>query len=717
MQLGKWFNLVIAIFLTLVGLVGCGLEEQVTVTPTVTQQVIDVVPTNAPIPTSTPTRINTPPTQTSAPTVVPPTPIPPTFTPLPTPTRPITLPGPINPSQIIYQAGGQMKAVEVADNIAYVGVGPRLYTLDVSDPANIQVLGASGMLPGIIESLIYDDGVVYAATGLAGVWLIDVSLPDNPTPLASIPAVLEQQKLLLYNNYLLVVDQNYGYPDEGVAEFRLFDLSSKQNPVERFREDLPDVVSSIAYYDQYIYFAVGENSVNSEPGLLIFDATNLPEMETAAFLPDFPYAEHILIDTGILYHSGWSGIISYDLSDPSNPIELQEYGSFLPFDTDIEITENAVLAIEVYCDVGTCGSSLGIYPLNLPANQKEVYKTDTGFFAYDLAVGGDYAYVAAGSQLFIIDLSNISIPRLVDTWSGYGSAELLYVDEGLLYALNGDEYIFANYTLETADRPSFLRSQQFPYFASINSMAFSSDYAFWAGYWYGIVIAEKTQLDPIASVQNPSFYEQNASNVLYNQSNLLFALANNQLVFIDITEPTQPILVFPEEWQPNTEGSYKTIFWQEPYLYTAEGGGRLAALDVSNPSDPVAIGSLETGKTICDSTVTQDFMYVLAGMCDQYQSNPGELMIVDVSEPANIRVISTISVPGVMLDVAVGENYAFIANGDVVVVDIQDAAQPRLLDVIGTPGNASNLLVFEDLVYAADGEGGVLVIAMPENEG
>ncbi len=164
------------------------------ITPTITLTALAAAPT----PTSSPTFTPLPNTPTPQPLVeemelpdfpthtpIPPT-ITPTFTPAPTPTRPQPLPGPVLPSPIIYQTGGQINAVAAAGNLAYVGVGPRLYILDVTDPANPQVVGVSGMLPGVIEDLVVGDGVVYAAAGEAGLWVIDVTDAAAPQPIGDL---------------------------------------------------------------------------------------------------------------------------------------------------------------------------------------------------------------------------------------------------------------------------------------------------------------------------------------------------------------------------------------------------------------------------------------------------------------------------------------------------------------------------------------------------
>jgi len=509
-----------------------------------------------------------------------------------------------------------------------------------------------------------------------------------------------------------MVDQNGGRPELPVAKLLVFDVSDYGSPVQRFEMNLPDTVSDLDFFEQYIYLSVGENAVTSEPGLMILDGANMPELKTAAFLTEFTYSDIILVENGILYLSQF-GLASYDLADPLNPVEVRLFGSYMPVHSDIGKTENAILRTEFFCDVGSCGGVLAIYPLDRPPEQMNIYQVNAGFIPSDLSIAGNYVYVAAGSQLFIYDLSDVLPPKQVGRWTGSGLTSLLRVNEGQLYALDNFEYRFSIFTLETAAMPSWVNSIPYPFDSSKSDLAFSSDYAYWSGYWDGIVVADKTQLEPIASVQNPSFYEHDSSDVLYGNSGFVFALVENQLVVVDVNEPTEPVLIYPPEWQPDVRGSYRTIYWQESFLYAVEGNGRVSVIDVGDPTNPREVGWLDIGRRACELAVEGDLIYVLVGACNVSEDAASELVIVDGSEPGNMRLVGRVTVPGVMWDVAVFGDYVFVANGDVVVVDVEEPSRPRLVSTVMTPGNAADLVVIEELVYVADGAGGVVVIEPP----
>ncbi|MFQ5459261.1 MAG: hypothetical protein ACE5EL_00550, partial [Anaerolineae bacterium] len=63
------------------------------------------------------------------------------------------------------QLGGSIWAVALAGVTAYVGVGPRVAALDVTDPGEPRVVAWSRPLPALVTALAVQDDFVYAAAG------------------------------------------------------------------------------------------------------------------------------------------------------------------------------------------------------------------------------------------------------------------------------------------------------------------------------------------------------------------------------------------------------------------------------------------------------------------------------------------------------------------------------------------------------------------------
>ena len=69
--------------------------------------------------------------------------------------------------EFVSHIGGETKAVFVRDDYAYIGVGPRLTVLDVSNPALPTVVGKTVPFPSVVRDVFVSGGTAYvAASGL-----------------------------------------------------------------------------------------------------------------------------------------------------------------------------------------------------------------------------------------------------------------------------------------------------------------------------------------------------------------------------------------------------------------------------------------------------------------------------------------------------------------------------------------------------------------------
>ncbi|TEU11421.1 MAG: hypothetical protein E3J25_08095 [Anaerolineales bacterium] len=74
--------------------------------------------------------------------------------------------------ELVGQIGGPTYAVAVQGNYAYIGVGPRLVVLDVSNPARPSVAGQTIVLPGLVRDVYAAGDYAYVAAGEAGLRVV-----------------------------------------------------------------------------------------------------------------------------------------------------------------------------------------------------------------------------------------------------------------------------------------------------------------------------------------------------------------------------------------------------------------------------------------------------------------------------------------------------------------------------------------------------------------
>lgn len=115
-------------------------------------------------------------------------------------------------------------------------------------------------------------------------------------------------------------------------------------------------------------------------------------------------------------------------------------------------------------------------------------------------------------------------------------------------------------------------------------------------------------------------------NVLISEANPNSYFSGNLAVF-DISDPTNPI----ELASLNTNTPAQNLVFADDILYTANGGAGVHAIDFSDPALPVRLATIPlqtlnvTGKYASDLDILGNFLYIAEGY---------SLRVFDISDPA-----------------------------------------------------------------------------------
>ena len=243
---------------------------------------------------------------------------------------------------LIGQIDGSTYAVAVLGNYAYIGVGPRLVILHISNPALPTFVGQTDILPDVLQDIVMTEDYAYVADGNAGLRVVNISTPSNPTEMGD------------YDTpgyaYGVAVTGGYAYVADGNAGLRVVNISTPSNPTEVGAYDTPGYAYGVAVAGGYAYVADGS-----------------------------------------------AGLRVVNVSTPSNPTEVGDY------DTPGYAYGVAVTGGYAYVADGNAG--LRVVNISTPSNPTEVGFYDTqGWAPQDVAVAGDYVYVTddGGAGLFIL---------------------------------------------------------------------------------------------------------------------------------------------------------------------------------------------------------------------------------------------------------------------------------------------------------------------------
>jgi hypothetical protein len=353
-------------------------------------------------------------------------------------------------------------------------------------------------------------------------------------------------------------------------------------------------------------------------------------------------------------------------------------------------------------------------------------------WVYDLAVSGNYVYIADGNrglqildfstptapqqllrmplpgcitelavasallctggvpfEIRILDISNPAAPLMLGSCQATYEEFTLDIQDDFLYVCNrsGPLEIF---DLSDPTQPQLTGSLNLGYFA--NGLDVSDRYAYVIGS-FGLKIVDV--FDPsqpflvgIAPAQLGS------GNEIIVQGVYAYVTSDSLMIF-DVGNPTAPILIgtcgLPMECGAlELAGNYAYVgglFW-----------GGLSVVDVSNPTLPAEVGYYQTDDRIWGLSICQGYL-----IADGIEAG---LLLFDISDPRNPVPASECSYWGSLQHVIYSNGTLYLADyfSGLRVVDVSNPAQPQEIGRFDTLAEVWNLELSENYIYALGGD-------------
>lgn len=141
-------------------------------------------------------------------------------------------------------------------------------------------------------------------------------------------------------------------------------------------------------------------------------------------------------------------------------------------------------------------------------------------------------------------------------------------------------------------------------------------------------------------------------------------------------------------------------------------GGELQSFDVSSPEGPQYISSLDTAFSRPDK-------FMVAGQ-NGYSADEGWLSFYDLSDPRNLKELSSVWIGDYVGDFTLANGYAYVAAGDngFAIVDVSDPAVPVTQGRLSIPSSAVSIGIKGDRAYVGTLDGLYIIdIIDPSNPG
>jgi uncharacterized repeat protein (TIGR01451 family) len=310
-----------------------------------------------------------------------------------------------------------------------------------------------------------------------------------------------------------------------------------------------------------------------------------------------------------------------------------------------------------------------------------------------VAINGQYAYLAEGAGIVVLDISNPHNPvKLGKTHLPNGDLVWgLAVSGHYLSVAAGENGL---HIINIANPAAPVLTGHYDTAGYARDVAVAGSYAYVADGSAGLRVINIA--NPAAPVEN-GFYNTpgNANGVALDSSYAYVADGSAGLRVISIANPATPV----ETGFYNTPGSGTDVTVAGSYAYVADGSAGLRVINIANPAAPDETGYYDPLSVIIDVAVVGSYAYVADG-----------LYVINIANPAAPVITGFYDTPGSGIGVSVVGNYAYVAAGSagLRVINIANPAAPILTGFYDTLGSADGVAVAGSYAFVADDSAGGL---------
>jgi len=424
----------------------------------------------------------------------------------------------------------------------------------------------------------------------------------------------------------------------------------------------------------------------------VFDATNPSSPQLLGEL-DLPSAvcNDMTIVGSLVYIADYNqAFLTLSIADPSHPTFLGQVATPAP--------ALKVVVQGAYAYVADDYGGLIIISVFDPLSPSIVSILDTPGNVMGMAISGTYAYVADGPRgLQVVDITDLTSPLIVGNLN-FGQVPV--TDAAMLgptlYAATTDWGIVeVDVSTPSAPIPGARRLAWHRNVDVFGTMMFthggSLGYAqFDNPRWHSFQELINAATVGSVEVNYPSFVAAVSGSIAY--------LSNYGVTLADVSDPSSPQLLGTVDL-----GDYvNDVAVFGSIAYAAANAG-LVVLDVSDPQAPSVLGTVPGQPDDWTASVEVD-----ETTC--YVANyPGGLKIFDLTDQVHPTLISTLGIP--CQDVTLSGSWAYLACDDsVLVVNVTNPGSPQVVGSVKLPTWANDIIASGSMLYAADDVAGLQIV-------
>ena len=508
----------------------------------------------------------------------------------------------------------QAQDIVVQNNIAYIGGSNRIDLFDVSNLDNLLPLSTIPV-DSYCVSLSVKNEKLYAACGQGGIYFIDVSNPQSPIIEAHYgeywrsilinvvwPAAYVQNYengINIFNiediNNIELVDVIPSYTDYFIINENKMYTNAEQNYINVFDLSNPlEPIQLTSLEGAGCPLAVDENVLYTRGnGIDFFQIEENFELSHLGMYDSWAIVEGFEVSEGIAFNiTRWEGLQILDISDP---IEEKCIGSCeLPiFTTGMNLYENAVYLNYEYNEMA---GIIDISNYENPIYQQFPNQDDQ---IVSFTLWNEVLFAKDWFSIFTYDLSNPLEPQLLGTFESVSGSDMLLTMDDMLIEFDHSEIKL--YSINNSTQISEIRSY--------DDVGYKTAFEAKNGFIYYVIYQEGIKIINIEYPEIIDFYPiENFIGGMKIDDNILYVSADNEIILLDITDPTS--IEFVTSIQPYEDSEFiAPVITNGNDLIIADASwNEISVYNISNPNIPTLIESYSGCRQVREMLLKDNYL-------------------------------------------------------------------------------------------------------------
>jgi hypothetical protein len=559
----------------------------------------------------------------------------------------------------------------------------------LADEVTVTKVGHWGSGPYL--DVVVVGNYAYAAAGITGIDILDISNPASPTLVSKYDTSGTAHDVF--------VNGNFAYVADFAAGLQIIDISNKASPTRVGGYNTSGAASGVFVDGNFAY--VADNS-----GLQIIDISNKASPTRVGGYDASGSASDVFVEGNFAYVAA-SGLQIIDISNKASPTRVGGYDTGRYAAKGVFVDGNFAYVATSDRSLQTNQEGLQIIDISNKASPTRVGHYSHRSNSRDVFVDGNFAYIANyPGGLQIIDISNKASPTRVGRYNTGGRAQGVFVDGNFAYVADSEVGL---QIINISNKASPTRVSGYDTSGYAKGVFVDGNFAYVADANEGLQIID---ISNKASPTRVGGYDTSgyAYGVFVDGNFAYVATSGVGLQIIDISNKASPTRVGGYDISGYADGG---VFVDGNFAYVATSDRDLQInqeqeglqiIDISNKVSPTRVGGYDTGGYAESVFVDGNFAYVADGISG--------LHIIDISNKASPTRVGRYNSSdyGVFVDV----NFAYLSDGisGLQIIDISNKASPTRVGGYDTGRYAEGVFVDGNYIYVADDRNGLVILSM-----